>query len=299
MNPFARLRARVLLLGAFVILLLLALALPREGAGTLGIVAGYPLVLLWAVWLAHRAGVDLRRLAGPRVPPDKVVAILALVPALVALDYGVTWVVYTPLSWLSPGYVRDWLNQLERLFPDRPAGLENTAFLFAVIVVAPVVEEVLFRGLLLHRWSYRWGARSGIFLTTIAFAALHASPVSAFLSGLGLAFIYLRTGSLPLTMGAHALNNLIAAVALPWLGGDTAPAGDVLRDFQQGTAQGLFAFITGGIILWLGRRWYVPDLTAALPYDRGSGCRVPRCPGASRPCSAQATRNPERGTRNE
>jgi peptide-methionine (S)-S-oxide reductase len=287
MNPFATLRARALITGGLVIATLAAIPiLGRKGGPAVSAFVAYPMLLGWAVWLARRHGVDLRRLAGPRVSPDQVVVILALVPALVALDVGIVWLVYTPVSWVSPEGVRSWLERMERLTPGRLEGPQELLFLVGAVAVAPVVEEFIFRGLLFHRWALKWGTRGGLLATTAAFALLHASPVNAFLLGFGFALIYLRTGSLPLTMAAHGLNNLIALELLPRLGPPGEPGGDLLAEFHQGTAQALVLFFAGATILWLGRHWYWPDPIAPMPYDRGlpaplsSECEVPSAEGS-------------------
>ena len=270
MSGFATLRARTLITGGLVITTGAAIPLlaRKGGPGVFAFVV-YPILLGWALWLARRHGVDLRRLAGPRASPDQVVAILALVPALVALDVGTVWLVYTPVSWVSPEGVRSWLERMERLTPARLEGAQELLFLVGAVAVAPVVEEFIFRGLLLHRWALKWGTRRGLLATTMAFALLHASPVNAFLLGFGFGLIYLRTGSLPLTIAAHALNNVIALEVLPRLGPPGEPGGDLLAEFHQGTGQALVMFLAGATILWLGRDWYWPDLTAPMPYARG------------------------------
>ena len=304
MSPFANLRARTLITGGLAISTLTAIPLLGRSAGP-GLFAfvTYPLLLCWAVWLARRHGVDLRRLAGPRVPPDQVIAILALIPALVALDVGTIWLVYTPISWISPESVRNWLERMERLVPTRLSGPRELVFLAGAVLLAPVVEELFFRGLLLHRWALKWGTRRGLLATTLAFAFLHASPVNAFLLGLGFGLIYLRTGSLLLTIAAHALNNFIALELLPRLGsgGDGGP--DPLAEFHQGTGQALVMFLAGGAILWLGRHWYWPDPRAPLPYDRSAEPRLSsafRVPSSALPAVTleSGQENAERGTRN-
>ncbi len=281
MNPFATLRARTLLGGGLLITLLAVL--PFFGAGSSpGLLAfvSYPLLLGWALFLARRHGVGLRRLAGGPVAPDQVVAILALVPALVALDVGLIWLVYTPVSWVSPDSVRAWLDRMERILPSNLGGREEVFFVAAAVLFAPVVEELVFRGLLLHRWSHKWGRGRGLLLTSVAFALLHASPVNAFVLGMAFGLIYLRTGSLPLTMVAHGFNNLIALEVLPHIGPARGPGGDTLVEFQEGTGQALVMFGAGLVILWLGRHWYWPDRREPLPYFRPDARSGPRPEGA-------------------
>lgn len=306
MNPFAALRARTLLTGGLVITLLIGI--PAAGRGDATVLLAfvvYPLLFAWAVFLARRNGVSLRRLAGGPPPPDQTIAILALVPALVALDVGSIWLVYTPVSWVSPDSVRGWLERMEKLTPSDLAGTKKLLFVAGAVLLAPAVEELIFRGLLLHRWALKWGRVRGLVATSVAFALLHPSPVNAFILGFGFGLIYLSTGSLWLTIAAHSLNNLIALELLPRLGPDGGSGGDTLMAFREATGQALVMFAGGAIILWLGRRWYWPDLRQAMPYDRalpdslGSEYRVPRSEDAGSqaqrplPPMEPGTRHPE------
>ncbi len=267
-NPFANLRARVLLTGGLVITLLLAIPLAGR-TDTTGVLAflAYPVLLAWAIFLARRNGVVLSRLLGGPVPPDQTIAILALIPALVALDVGTIWLVYTPVSWISPESLKAWLERMDRLEPKNLQGIQEWLLVGGAVILAPIVEELIFRGLLLHRWALKWGRARGLLASTIAFALLHPSPVNAFVLGFAFGLIYLRTGSLLLTMAAHGLNNLIAIKILPLISlGD--PSSDPLIDFRDSAGQALVMFAGGAVILWLGRRWYWPDLREAMPYDR-------------------------------
>lgn len=274
MSPFSTLRARTLLTGGLVITLLTAIPLAgrSDATGLLSFLA-YPLLLAWAIFLARRHRVDLRRLAGHTVPTDQLIAILALIPALVAFDVGSIWLVYTPVSWVSPESVRSWLEQMDRLMPSDLKGTQELIFVAGAVLLAPVVEELIFRGLLLHRWSLKWGRTRGLVATSVAFALLHPSPVNAFILGFGFGLIYLRTGSLFLTMTAHALNNFIALEILPRIGPENGSS-DTLIAFHEETGQALVMFAAGAVILWLGRRWYWPDLRLPLPYDRGLGAQL-------------------------
>jgi len=84
---------------------------------------------------------------------------------------------------------------------------------FAIAVAAPIVEELLFRGLLqnaLARFIPIWAA---ILLASFVFAAVHGQPYAIpGLMSLSIAFGYLyhRTGSLRTNIILHMLNNSAA-----------------------------------------------------------------------------------------
>lgn len=88
-----------------------------------------------------------------------------------------------------------------------------TVFVFCVLV-APVGEELLMRGLL-FRCLAPFGERAYILLSAALFAAFHANFYQipgAFLAGLLLAWLYCRTGRLRWGMLLHAALNFCGAV---------------------------------------------------------------------------------------
>lgn len=85
------------------------------------------------------------------------------------------------------------------------------------VVIAPVAEESLFRGLLLPVLQWRFGAPAAVAVTATLFGAMHANkaaflPLAAF--GAWLAFLRLRTGTLAAPVAAHSVFNLAPFVLL-------------------------------------------------------------------------------------
>jgi membrane protease YdiL (CAAX protease family) len=86
-------------------------------------------------------------------------------------------------------------------------------------LIAPLAEEMFFRGLLFPMLRARIGVAWGVVLTGALFSLVHAvgSPAEAlivlFVLGAGLCLLYLRTGSLLPCIGLHALNNAISFAA--------------------------------------------------------------------------------------
>jgi membrane protease YdiL (CAAX protease family) len=94
------------------------------------------------------------------------------------------------------------------------------ALVLAIGLLAPVLEELVFRGL-----AWRWlrpglGAGGTIVASSAVFAALHAGQYGAFgvamvaAMALVLGLVRERTGSLLLCIGGHMLVNLMAVAAL-------------------------------------------------------------------------------------
>lgn len=110
--------------------------------------------------------------------------------------------------------MQDLLRQLIAGIPDNAVG-KITLFL-TVVVIAPITEELAFRGILqngLKNWMPIWLA---IPVSAMAFAAAHndyyAFPVLAVM-GIAFGILYHKTGSLRANIALHAINNA-AALAL-------------------------------------------------------------------------------------
>lgn len=87
----------------------------------------------------------------------------------------------------------------------------------AFVLMSPMMEESLFRGLLLPSLERVYGAAKALLLTSLLFALIHARPAGmtyAFAAGLILGAIRLRTGNTLVCIAAHAAINAVP-VLLP------------------------------------------------------------------------------------
>lgn len=91
---------------------------------------------------------------------------------------------------------------------------------FLLVLVAPLTEELLFRGLVFRGLLGRHRMWTAAFLSAGLFAGAHLNPwqfSSALVLGVVLAWFYLRTGSIALCIFGHAVANglVMAATSLP------------------------------------------------------------------------------------
>jgi membrane protease YdiL (CAAX protease family) len=94
--------------------------------------------------------------------------------------------------------------------------------LLLLAVLAPLVEELVFRGLLYGWLAGRWGKNVGWIVSSLAFAAAHTEPahiVLVFPLGLLFGWLRQRTDSLLPSLVAHIANNGLALVAAAYLDG--------------------------------------------------------------------------------
>ena len=84
--------------------------------------------------------------------------------------------------------------------------------LFRVAIVAPLVEESIFRGVILNGFLKNYRPTFAIFYSALLFALFHLNPwqfPAAFLLGLVLGWVRIRTGSLLACMTGHAIHNTL------------------------------------------------------------------------------------------
>ncbi|MCC5894151.1 MAG: CPBP family intramembrane metalloprotease [Alkalibacterium sp.] len=79
------------------------------------------------------------------------------------------------------------------------------------VICAPIVEEILFRGVLLNKLALTFGIRKGILFSSIIFMVFHLNSffIPQLIGGILLGIIYIKTKQLIYPILAHALNNLI------------------------------------------------------------------------------------------
>ena len=186
----------------------LALGLIQAAAYGLAIVAG--LVLF-------QRGVSTRVALGVR--PVRLATLGLAVVAGLALQLPLAEVGNIAQE-LFPVPMEEQLRQHRLVTPD--SALDALAILFAVVVVAPATEELLFRGLVLKGLRESYGPGFALGLSSILFGLVHGHPVAvvyATLAGLVLGAIALRTGSTLPALVVHASVNampvLLPARVLP------------------------------------------------------------------------------------
>ena len=152
-------------------------------------------------------GLSRRRIRSILIVP---VFYLALMPLLMLLTKGyhlilehlfhmeielqdMAQVITQDLSWLKVGYM------------------------LTAILIAPVYEELIFRGIVFPYFVKRIGLVKGAVLVSLLFAGMHyhiPSLVPLLVLSIALCLAYWRTGSLWVTMGMHIIFNAVSILAL-------------------------------------------------------------------------------------
>ncbi|MDO3387499.1 type II CAAX endopeptidase family protein [Gilvimarinus sp. SDUM040013] len=121
---------------------------------------------------------------------------------------------FIPLSYTAPGFVEYWVVSLPPLVYFSEAGgyypvVANALGLVCLIVLPSLVEEWVFRGVLLRRWSEKYSRKKAIWWSSILFGVMHTDPIGATAFGVVMCCLYIYSGSLWVPIVCHAVNNLV------------------------------------------------------------------------------------------
>lgn len=160
----------------------------------------------WIVrWHGRENALSWRMLAGPvTLSPRVMLMIVFAVTGLLMMEMPL-------INWLLTRFP---ILRMDIDFGEKQA---PWAAFPMIVVVAPLTEELVFRGILVRGLAIRYGARRGIVFGALIFALAHLYPAKlpgVFAGGLMLGWLVLRTGSVWPGVFAHMLNNGIAFLAM-------------------------------------------------------------------------------------
>ncbi|HBN96494.1 MAG TPA: hypothetical protein DDZ66_09340 [Firmicutes bacterium] len=152
----------------------------------------------------HRSQVSPRSLLGP-------------IPAEFSLKkmVGLLWGSLTVNLGLAYLTVVMWMTFFGPQLLEILGGFEATSIMTAVVqfvgvvLLAPIFEEFVFRGIILGYALQRWNDKTAIILSALLFALGHApNLLGPLVGGLILSLLYVRTRTLVAPMLVHMANNL-------------------------------------------------------------------------------------------
>ena len=111
------------------------------------------------------------------------------------------------ISELFPGYVENALAAFQ--------GQNPILLIFSTVIVGPIAEEMIFRGMMYRRMRNYLGIPAAMIVSSLIFGAYHANMVQfiyASLMGLLFVLLYERSRSLITCIAAHSAANLWAVI---------------------------------------------------------------------------------------
>jgi len=233
---------------------------------TVSMVGFYGVLALWIVWACRRSGAGIRRLVG-RVPDGyNWLPALGLLVVAGGFSLGTWYITAYGLSLVSPGILEGILDVSEPGLSD--SIFNGVMWTLIAVVLAPVLEEVLFRGILVNRWGMKWGVRTGIIVSSVLFGVCHLMDTAgATAFGLIAAVLYLQTRTLIVPIAFHAANNVVFVLSeflLPSEGQVEFAA--EMQEIEAMALPGLgMAAVTLPVLVWYLRRHW-PRRGVGIPY---------------------------------
>jgi uncharacterized protein len=181
----------------------------------LGVVATWCAYASGLWWASEREGSgDVRDDYALQFDPLDVVA----VPVGVLTQLVLVPVVYVPLRAIwSDTFTDDRLEETARELVDRATGASLVALVLVVVLGAPVIEELVYRGLLQRSFASRVSDPLALVVVSIWFAVIHFRPIEypgLFVAGLVFGACLLVTGRLGTAIVAHAAFNATGLLAV-------------------------------------------------------------------------------------
>jgi uncharacterized protein len=136
------------------------------------------------------------------------------------ITFGFIFLIVLAVSYISPDSINAILNDDSAVIPE--VFSSKVYYFITAVFLAPIVEEITFRGIILNRLKVRWGTGSAIIISSVLFGILHfrMAIVGAIVFGVCMSLVYLRTRKILITMTIHFLNNLFASVLMFFPGSD-------------------------------------------------------------------------------
>ena len=124
-------------------------------------------IALFLIVAASISGLEVSRVTGRYLQRRDLPLILLIVTLTFCASMAINTIAFVPISYLFPDFVAWWLvwcyQPVVYLTANGtlPMGANVLGFI-SIVVLGPVLEEFLFRGYLLHRWSKKWGLWTGV-----------------------------------------------------------------------------------------------------------------------------------------
>lgn len=231
------------------------------------------LPICWFIWQVMNQNLGFSYFFNLRIKPFDWKEYLLLIVLIIVVSIGLEALFTFLLSWVVPDYVTHALAE-PILVTGAPFSVHFLTLILA-IVIGPLMEEIVFRGLIFQRLSIKYGMKVGVLGSSLIFGLLHAEAwLGAAVFGAMMCLLFYHTKNLLVPLVVHMLNNTVAVL----LDG-TLREGDVIS-LEQYQSTGLY-FLMGllalpAIVIVFRRYWktHIEDLPYL--YNAQDAARITR-----------------------
>lgn len=181
-----------------------------------------------------------------------------LLPAVTVMTLAIVIIDSEIGSWIPmPGILMEMFKEM--LQP-------NIWGFLTVVVAAPILEELLMRGIVLDGLLRNYSPWKAIIWSSVFFGVIHLNPwqfITAMIAGIAIGYLYWKTKSLFLCMFIHALNNGIAFYLMVRY----SESFDLVELFNIGIPERIGIFVAGSLILWGSYRYFENFFSKSKPME--------------------------------
>jgi uncharacterized protein len=227
----------------------------------------YSILFYFIYALCKRGEVDYRKLFGNYHSEFITSKYLLIVLPLISISLFSIFLMYYPLSFWLPELVEVVFTESNFIWqPGDQNGAANVLSFLMITLIAPVIEEVLFRGLLLTSIAVRWDVKKAVFISSVIFGLYHFDIIGSTIFGIVAAVLYLKTKSLFLPITLHITNNTIVFISAYIFMLSESKQEYSLYDFQNYWWLGLAGLVVG--VPWITNFYNneISNKTFKIPY---------------------------------
>lgn len=222
----------------------------------------YALILFWVSGKTQKYGTRLGQLVGSAPEKYEWLEMIFLLMMTLLFDAGSRTLVLNAESLFFPTHVQEILSYNPLRDTAGPfAGQQRIVWGLLVIFIGPVMEELMFRGIVLQRLATKYDLKRAILISSLMFGILHGDDgaVAAFVAGVILAVLYIKSKTLIVPIMLHITHNAISFLCM-WgtLTFQYASTVEQLRsEFWLGITFTVISFTA--IFFYLRKNWPGPE----------------------------------------
>lgn len=188
--------------------------------GTYMVILSAIMCVFLSVWLSSFAGAGWRTVRKDRLSGEQ--ALSAVPIALGMLGLINLYMIGVQLLAESSPFLNSLLSEYQKnvSVPATITGFEAILAGIGTGILIPVVEEFVFRGIILGEFLSTMKPDIAVLLSALIFGMMHMQPVQvgyALICGMILGYVYLFTNSIFTSIAVHSLFNLLGGVLPPLL----------------------------------------------------------------------------------